>query len=363
MGLSSNEIQMKVRLTQIAFLIASALVISSCSNDSVIPEEGEGVISFIGGQAEGEDVTRASLSTHCTSFKVWAYKNPDATSYQEVMPGFLVNWINNSANTTITNTNGWEYVAQAADQTIKYWDFEAAAYRYFAHAPYQNITPTFNGNPAQSATLTITADATTDAAIAATPYYSELWYSNNVPAEYPGRRFGRPVTLTFLQPFVMVRYMFIFTAAGVDRTDIAARSFAPVTAGATIPRKGTVQITYPLLNGTQETVTVTSIDASKSLTSLDLDYYESSDPSDSYKEHWYTVLPPANQGDYKLAITIFGTNKEAIVPAQYMQWKPGYKYTYKFKIDEAGGITLDIIQVGINDWTERSAVNHPVYNW
>lgn len=343
--------------------------LTSCSDDPEIIEQDETqlAISFVGSQAEEESVTRTvSLSSLRTSFKVWAYKNDSPSTYQQVIPGFQVNWINNSANTTTSNTNGWEYVGQGSgiEQTIKYWDFDAEAYRYFAVAPYMNISPTITESPA-GATLTIDADATSATKIAETAYYTELWFSNNDPVAYPNRRFGRPVTLTFLQPFAMVRYMFTFTADGVDRTDITARTFAPVTTGATIPLKGTVQITYPLLSGTRETfaVTQTAADHSADLTSLDLDYYESSDANDTYKEHWYTVIPPTSQGAYKLAITIFGKDKEAVVPAQYMQWKPGYQYTYKFKIDDEGGIELDIIQVGINNWTVRDAVEHPVYNW
>ena len=69
-------------------------------------------------------VTRAGtplsdLNVH--SFKVWGYKNMEYTgsSYgglQTVIPAYTVNWIDNSAATTTTNSSGWEYVG--GGQTI-----------------------------------------------------------------------------------------------------------------------------------------------------------------------------------------------------------------------------------------------------
>ena len=52
-----------------------------------------------------------------------------------------------------------------------------------------------------------------------------------------------------------------------------------------------------------------------------------------------------------------------VIPEQYMQWKPGYEHTYIFKVTEAGGLYLDVIQVGINQWTSKGQVNKYVYNW
>jgi hypothetical protein len=45
-----------------------------------------------------------------------------------------------------------------------------------------------------------------------------------------------------------------------------------------------------------------------------------------------------------------------------MNWKPGYQYTYIFKITEEGGVELDSVSSAFTEWTEQEA-NHPVYNW
>jgi hypothetical protein len=104
-----------------------------CSHDEVIDdsEMNKTVITFASGLQEETEVTRASaledVLTNKT-FTVYAYKNDgyedssnpvNYTSYQKVMPGFVVNWVANSAYTTTSNTNDWDYVGQAAYQTIK----------------------------------------------------------------------------------------------------------------------------------------------------------------------------------------------------------------------------------------------------
>ncbi len=53
----------------------------------------------------------------------------------------------------------------------------------------------------------------------------------------------------------------------------------------------------------------------------------------------------------------------ATVPSQFMQWQPGFQYTYVFKITKGGSITLDVIQVAMKDWNEKSTVDRAVYNW
>ena len=81
-------------------------------------------------------------------------------------------------------------------------------------------------------------------------------------------------------------------------------------------------------------------------------------------EKWYYVLPAENQGSYTIEVAVMTEEiKTAVVPAEYMSWQPGYEYTYKFKITEGGGITMDIIQVAINDWSNRKSSSHTVYNW
>jgi len=63
----------------------------------------------------------------------------NGTALETVFDHYNVNWVTNTANTTTSNTNDWEYVAQTkhdlasiAAQSIKYWDYSAAQYDFIA---------------------------------------------------------------------------------------------------------------------------------------------------------------------------------------------------------------------------------------
>lgn len=149
------------------FILASAiLALASCADNSYLGEQEEktgagGAISF------GFDVptpTRASGADAATAldnqFIVYAEKGDITavapTAGNLVFPNYQVNWTDNTANTTTSNTNNWEYVgythstnyqnnittlatsggtaekASSAAQTIKYWDNNASNYVFTA---------------------------------------------------------------------------------------------------------------------------------------------------------------------------------------------------------------------------------------
>lgn len=400
---------MKVSFRHIAWFAWAALI--SCSGNDVAeptPPQQLMPISIVGGLQSERQETRAGergleeVLTGEKKFKLFGYKNdafeaPNYTSYQVVMPNYDVCWIANSAYTTNSNTNDWEYVGQGTDQDIKYWDFGAKAYRFFGYA-MGNATaspatspaavsvpggfPTGASTTATSVAFSTTVDASSDATIAAAPYFSQLWFSDGNPANYPDRIFGQPVQLKFLKPFARVRFMFTFVndlSFGREKlSNIRFYPTRPLGASTTpvINTAGTVTVTYPL-KGTETVETWTTSAITASLPAFTIDYYETPSPMPAghpvdlqsttwpnSPQKWYTVLPNTAQGSYTLEVAVVSNEiKTAIVPAEYMQWKPGYQYTYKFKITETGGITMDIIQVAINDWTNRQSSQHTVYNW
>jgi len=331
----------------------------SCSSDEVAPEViEESSIRFSSGLKEEQEVTRAvGLESSANSFKVWGYKN-DAydestqsyTSYQTVIPGFIVNYMTNSAHTTTSNTDGWEYVGQATGQTIKYWDWGAKAYRYFAVAPVSNEgyeVGCATGADEATITATVNASSADDA-----PYFSELWFSDGNATTYPDRQFGRPVTLVFKKPFARVRFIFTF-AEGLNfgHEVLANPVFKPLSGE--IATSGSVTVTYPLKgSGTTETWNTTN---TSGMTAFTEDYTDTT-------QKWYTVLPTQSQSVYEVTVLVSSLESKAVVPAEYMTWKAGHDYTYKFKILDGGGITLDIVQVAISNWQEKD-IEHTVYNW
>ena len=386
------------------------LLLSSCSEHDDLPTPvsepvpTERPISFASSLQEQEVVTRTGLEEVLTdkTFVAFGYKN-DAyeggtyTSYQAVMPGFVVNWLENSAHTTAANTHDWEYLNQGPDQTIKYWDWSALAYRFFGYAngnatasPATEPVPvTVTGGTAanvpndNAVTFSADVDATSEATIDAAPYFTRLWYSDGNPTHYPDKQFGQAVHLQFLKPFARVRFMFTFIEGlTFDRKDIRNISFHPTeVAGVqpTIAMKGNVSVSYPLKGSeTTESWSFTpSTTPSDGLDAFTIDYYETPSPVPTgfpasaaatdwpnTPQKWYIVFPAPNQGSYTLqACVVTDEVRTVVIPAEYMKWKAGYEYTYSFKVTESGGITIDIVQVAISDWSNRRSSDYSVYNW
>jgi len=175
---------------------------------------------------------------------------------------------------------------------------------------------------------------------------------------YPDKQFGKPVQLEFLKPFARVRFLFNYSYAA-EGVKVENPSFKP-THGSKIARKGIVKVTYPL-TGTQtsESYAVTKNTELAEGEELD-DFNEEYIPEGT--EKWYTVLPVLTQGSYTMTVTVNNTTKTAVVPAEYMSWKPGYSYTYIFKITENGGVEVQLVQAAVTEWIELEN-NHTVYNW
>lgn len=341
-------------------------------------------IAFSGSlsESESETATRAESPVPLqeypdaehghTTFHAWSYKNTTASTTEVVMQDYIVNWTAGSAGSTTTNSRNWEYVNQqtsGTEQSIKYWDFTAADYRFFG---YTGTGVTVAYSPNVSAPTTVTLSCTyTDASAAvsaSTPLYSKLW--RKTTGEIIASNV-QPVTLPFLQPIARVRIIFTFVpeliASNIGRDDLSDISFRPTNSEKNIAIGGTVTITYPLTNdtGTKESWSSGDGDATAFFDNprgICIDSYKDND--DNWVNTWYNVLPRTSQGTYTLSVVVSGGEpKTCIVPAEFMTWAPGYQYTYIFKITETGGITLDNIQVGINDWHMVEQITHPVHNW
>ena len=385
-------------------LTATVFTVVSCSgsddtpapNPPVPPQPGiEKPIVFSGNLSEGKSEsharTRAGLETILPdgqkNFKVWTVKNSgyttEYTDPQFVMWNYNVKWINGSAGTTTSNTNDWEYVNQqesGTEQSIKYWDYDAKAYRFFGYAGTGvTVSPASPASTTTSVSLSFTVPSDDNipnlqsepVTQPASPYYSKLWFSTGNLANYPNKQFGQPVQLEFLKPFVKVRFMFRLSDASNTNISLSEKSFKPTPADPpadtkTIATAGIFTVTYPLMGtATEESWSVTNV--TSSLTEFDKDYYEAAsgetdqDVIDGEKK-WYVVLPAMNQGTYTLSVKVNNELKEVVVPAQYMNWQPGYEYTYIFKITDSGALVLYDVVAGFAPWDE-SVSPHPVFNW
>lgn len=139
------------------FIAASALALASCSSEDFVGTEGGNVengankaINFSGNAGK---ITRATANTGTAAemldgqFKIYGVKKASDDKFKNVFVDYSV-W-DATANTTTSNTKGWEYVGAKNStnlgtgnislgdeaQTIKYWDYSASEYRFVAGSP------------------------------------------------------------------------------------------------------------------------------------------------------------------------------------------------------------------------------------
>lgn len=134
------------------YLLATALAImtlASCSENDYVGDQqalnspSGGAISFNSGS---KTITRAvgaeAAALLNNNFVVEGVKTIGSDPVVEVFDNYNVNYSQNTAATTATNSANWEYVGQSiltgktgvTEQTIKYWDFAAKQYDYWAYS-------------------------------------------------------------------------------------------------------------------------------------------------------------------------------------------------------------------------------------
>lgn len=392
----------------LSFLI-SALCLLSCSSEQDKPETPEPKpnvgIAFGGANGIWQDAPTSrsgetGLETLFTSFRVWGYKNYAATpnSPQVIMDGYRVNFTLSSAGTTESNTADWEYVGLThpkhfTTQTIKYWDYSASNYRFYAYTPAgAPITPASStGNSSAPSTGSSSASSGTptstpedvfqipfaykeDATATSVPYISDLWFSDNTDAT---SLYGKCVTLRFSPLIAKVRFKFTYPA-NTKRITITNILFGDSRyiknqSSAQTPLKGTITATYPL-TGTETPTSYTPSFAWKSSEETDakgflgltIPYEEEGDAIHLLQDKtqynkWYYVPPfniaQYNQGAYTISAIIDGNKTLATVPAEYMQWKAGYQYTYIFKITETGSL-IAFSELKVEKWLPGKEIDN-----
>ena len=376
----------------IFIISALAICLLSCSSpeqdDLLIPEPQQGSISFGGNSGSWQDAptSRAGetgLETIAKSFRVWGYKNTGGnhtdgfTKPQKVMDGYIVKWTQPATG----GTGNWEYTGIEnknlnATQTVKYWDYSATCYRYFAFSP-ENATVTTTllqegGNSTNQAGTTSEEGSTnkTDkaskvsfqipfqynesATSSSTPYISGLWLSDNQNFG-DDKKYGACVKLTFAPIVTKVRIKFNYKE---NITNISIKDISFKKTDGDVPTAGNICITYPITGtGTQPVYSWET--TQKGIINLSVPYEEEADKIHQTTERgkWYFVPPIGEQGTYTMTATIDGKTSTAIIPAEYMKWKAGYQYTYIFKITEAGTV-ISFTNLLVEKWKESAPIQN-----
>ena len=330
----------------------------------------------------------------------YKYDKAADDAHQLVFQNYVVNYTASTAYTTTSNIKDWEYVGltqgygtnvvpQAGEtQTIKYWDYSATNYVFTAFSALQTdlssgkvtvtkIQEKTDGNKVydKGYTVVLTADADPTKL-----YFSDrqvIAHGTGSTRETPNA-YGGNVTFTFRNGVSQVRAAMYETVPGyqveIDKfyyANAAAPAFSAMSTPGTdkfyanVPNlttdKGaTLTVTY-YETGTRQNQPKIAVTGTANnylalgtnlmaATTLGEDVanavYDKSDKS-------YTMVFPQESNatnlklkvDYTLKNTTTGetikvTSASAEIPAEYLQWKPNFKYTYIFKIsDNTNGST------------------------
>lgn len=458
------------------YLLAVALALTamvSCTDESFVGDqglkeanEGVGAISFnlnVPAVTRADKTGSAAATDLNNQFIVWGEKSEAQTNNGAdgkdkadaanlVFPNYQVNYVTNSAFTSTSNTEGWEYVgythsntgldpgpednyqayittkdgssaavhALSSAQTIKYWDWGASCYTFTAvsakqddiktgKVQIQKLISSTENTYGKGYNITLTADADPSKVYIADRKVITKTESGSNTDRTQDNKYGGNVTLRFRNLLSQIRVGMYETVPGHTVTinsfeyiDNAAPTFATMnTSGsdqfyANVPNVATTSaanlvVTYwDNTSGAENTpkvaisgttganyIALGGEDASHTGLKADAVLAESA-ASPTYNETtgaFTSVYPQeANTKNLKLKVnytltagdtgeTITVEDATAEIPAEYLQWKPNFKYTYIFKISDntngyTGGssdpaglypITFDAIEVVAED--------------
>ena len=354
------------------------------------------------------------------NFIVWGDKtitNSGSTTTQTVFNNYQVNYVDNSAYTTTSNSAGWEYVgcvnlpygtkeyvanktmdevelnhngiaynaAHQPDggvyQSIKYWDFSANNYNFFAYSLGSGVT---TGTGEGATTTYAAASAMTSAGYSLSGSVEELaacYISDRVIKPHAQLNTSNTqVQLQFRKLGAKVRIALYETIPGYSVKDVKFYQYAndpnPGTeaylfgSSAFKRNAGTYAISFADANSTTPTLGWTAGTGTPDDTKIS---FGSAVPATGTWTHWadhdymeptgevyigrssiqatgpansVTVLPSATSSplilkvDYTLLSrdnsneTIEVKGATAIVPAEFASWKSNCSYTYLFKISD-----------------------------
>lgn len=391
------------------FFAASALAVVSCSNDDYLGNNdgnGQGTnsaILFDGGTSKTTRAITGATNTYTTTslqtngFWVYGYKTTGAegsTTDQVVYQNYYLNYINNSANQSLSNTKGWEYVGvnntdytsafsptPPTPQTIKYWDYSANSYTFFAATAKPqdlkdgNVAIKMNDTGDTKDQYTVTLKEGADLSNLYFADKVEINTKNTTVNREAENEIGGLVKFQFRNALAKVRVAIFETIPGysvkinkfyyTDNTeksdennfaaDVTNTKLGLSTEGVnyqvTFDNDGQavlqpntegdygVQKSYITLGNNFKTTTLGTKSTAATYDNVNKDYTwfiaQPDNNSDLKLKVDYTLTSDDNSGE-----EIKVTGATAIVPADYLKWKNNYAYTYIFRItDQTNGGT------------------------
>lgn len=347
----------------------AAIALTGCTGDISVASTDEAVVpvAIEFGAGFNRTLTRADLTGATAAnaldnhFLVYGTKTI-GTDTKIVYPTYTVEYDGTdgagAANSTSSNTTGWEYVGLTnyPHQTIHYWDYSASNFTFQAWSPSTgHATVTVTGNN----TLQVTATTADDLAKL---YIADL-VSIDKTSTSPVNRYGGVITFTFRSMATKVRLGIYESIPGYNVSKVTFRSrngrFATSSTNALLEGSfngldastgGTYNVSY--------NTTTFKAELDNTITGTPVSYHDfgtfSQEPigTSYYNPTWaggtsaYQLALPNEDyaGDMTLYIdftltasdgsqdVIKVTGAHVTVPASYMVWHPNYAYTYLFRI-------------------------------
>ncbi len=348
------------------------------TEDTMLP------ISFGSAVDDVQQTTRAGQPFHekRQNFVLTAYKHMDDAytleKRQAVMLAYNVDY-NGQGGSTTDNAAGWYYVGgtstTGAAQTIKYWDLSAAAYRFMAVSGSALRMDDLRDNQGRSIgrRLEITINGQNeDGGGTSTPYLTHTQILTRDSLLTHGL-YKSPVTMTFYKPLARVRFMLVDESGQAitknsllaDFIDASSFRFYP-TDNSRVRYRGTFVSTHHTVGMQPEELTPAATPGYQAHTALTIPYESPS--ADGYafvteaqKERWWHVLESSSQQSYTsytLEFLYNGVKRSAVVPAEYMQWRVGYAYTYVFKVFASSEVGFEPDLYTYSKWQAGYADNN-----
>lgn len=390
----------------LATAIATASLFTGCSNNEYVGDQPEafngtdGAIAFSMGKANTTRATsidgEAAAGKLGNRFYVYGEKytgSPAAAT--KVFDTYKVKYAAVPANSTASNTKGWEYVGNlwdnggheksnvgggVDDQTIKYWDYSASKYNFLAFsaaaADLSDGKIKVTKGPGDKAyTVDIQAGADIEKLYFAD--YVEILKGtpNNPVLPNEQNTYGGYVKFTFRNLAAKVRVGFYETVPGykIKITKMYANgggdkhNFLAVCPNIKASQKSKITVTYKgdgpdkdyaVVSGKKkeensDLVAVNTLTLGTGVFGSELNTTSSSPTWDTNNGEYTFFWPQTDNGDplkitvdYTLTSTDGSGEKievkgaTATVPKEYVAWKANTAYTYIFKIsDNTNGTT------------------------
>lgn len=380
-----------------------ALALTGCATDEFNPVASDALdgIEPISFGSVTKTMTRATHEESAqllnNKFYVYGTKTSNGAT-TPLFDNYVVEYAANSAGTSSTNSNDWEYVGKiskkGAVQGVKYWDFSSQQYDFVAAAGLADgevIKSTSEGlrvNVADADALSniyvadrVTATPAAQAATATTP--ATMAYKNTIQFQF--RRLGARMRIGFYETvpgYAVKNLIFYYIGAPSGSYEVGVGGAFPSSGTYTVSYDDATNAAVSSFAGANNTMAFTNTFGTLDYTSAlsqqgiaGMDYLAedgsatdtpvksflgTSSTQATYGKGSYTIdgtagvtsdykpiLPNESNSltmrmrvDYTL-VALDGSGDEITirdasvsVPLEYLQWKPNYSYTYLFKISD-----------------------------